>query len=254
MAIENLAKLTSKITHSSGEAVEVTNFSNKHIANNMEIDFVIKKEVNKDWALPKDVLQITTTVTNNAQFNISDINILDTLSEGASFVDGSVQIGTQKYPDFNPIAGFDFATTIGALGGEFVMTYQIKIEEFPNVDNILNKSTISFEVNSKQFAINSNEIKILIVNNDVKLLKTANTFAVKSGDIITYTISIANDGTILNTNLFFQDNIPIGTTFVENSVKIDGEAKNNYNPQTGFELNNLNAGNTIEVEFKVKVD
>lgn len=46
-------------------------------------------------------------------------------------------------------------------------------------------------------------------------------FAVK-GDILTYTSTVTNTGSIPVTDVMFTDDIPAGTTFVDGSVYIDG--------------------------------
>ena len=41
-------------------------------------------------------------------------------------------------------------------------------------------------------------------------------------DVLTYTVTIQNTGNVLATNVIFQDPIPTGTTFITNSVTVDG--------------------------------
>ena len=110
------------------------------------------------------------------------------------------------------------------------------------------------ELNGQKFVINSSELKITVLQNKISLLKTATPSAVKSGDEITYTIMITNAGEMTNTDLLFTDEIPTGTAFVENSVKIDDIEKAGYNPADGFALNDLEANGSIKVEFKVLVN
>ncbi len=254
MAIYNTAELTSKVSDDGGQQVDVSTKSNTFVINNMDTDFVVKKTFPKNWVIASETITVTTTVTNNTNISISDIHIKDTLSEDATFVEETLKIGSQSYPDYNPITGFDFETTIGPMGGEFDMTYDILVNKYPNQNDITSNTMVTLSADSKNFDIQSNEASVQILDNEITLTKTANTTAVKTGDEITYTISVSNQGTVVNTNVMFKDAIPTGTTFVENSVKIDGVEKDGYNPETGFELNNLNAGDTIEVEFKVKVD
>lgn len=47
---------------------------------------------------------------------------------------------------------------------------------------------------------------------------------------------------------------PAGTTFVAGSVKINGISYPAYNPQTGFDLPALAVGESVTVEFDVKVN
>jgi len=254
MAILNTAFLTSKISDGSFEPVEVENKSNIHRANNVNKDITIEKTTVKNWVLPKEQITITTTLTNNTDTNLTQLEMKDTLSEGAQFVTGSMVIGSEKYDMYNPIEGFVLPVEIGGFGAEMVITYDILVDEYTVVNNITNTTKITLTLDNKTFEIQSNELGLKIMDNDVTLFKSANTNAVKSGDTITYSVQISNSGTLTNTNLFFSDPIPDGTTFVENSVKIDSEEQQGFNPATGFSLKDLGPNETILVEFKVTVD
>lgn len=254
MAILNTAFLTSKITDGSFEPVEVSNKSNIHRANNVNKDITIEKTTAKNWVIPKEKITITTTLTNNTDTNLTQLKITDALSKGAQFVPGSVKIGTQNYDTYNPVEGFTPPVEIGGFGAEMVITYDILVDEYTDVNNITNITKVNLTLDNKTFEIQSNELGLKIMDNDVTLFKSADTLAVKSGDIITYTIEISNSGTLTNTNVFFKDPIPDGTTFVENSVKIDSAEQLGYNPSTGFSLKDLGPNETIMVEFKVTVN
>ena len=56
--------------------------------------------------------------------------------------------------------------------------------------------------------------------NEVSMYKYASSSAVISGDTLTYTIEITNDGTFENTDLVFKDELPEGVSFVEGTVKV----------------------------------
>ena len=78
-------------------------------------------------------------------------------------------------------------------------------------------------------------------------------FAVK-GETLTYTITITNSGNVDINDIFFTDNIPQGTTFVEKSVSIDGTDMPAYRSDIGYNVANLppNAGATTS--FRVTVN
>ncbi len=253
MAIQNRAKLSSYITAPSGEQVELQTNSNKSVVNNLNTDIIIAKTSSKSWILPSGKVTITNTITNNTDVNISDINIKDTISAGASFLSGSVKIGSVEHPDYNIETGFVMPVTLGGSGGELTLSYDIVADDYAIEESFDNQSTISFEIDNNTFELSSSTLNIQIINNDVSLLKTASRTAVKTGDTLTYTIEITNSGNFKNTNIVFTDKIPDGTEFVANSVTINGEAKEGFNPENSFELPELDINGSITVTFKVTV-
>lgn len=253
MAISNTANLQSNISSKKGDKVQVTNTSNILKINNINTDVIVTKSAQKDWAIAEEVLTITTNIQNNLDFEISDFNIKDTLSIEASFVPGTVKIGSQSYADVDPITGFTLPISI-APGSELDMTYDIKITKYLSEPAIVTSTLLTITSGSTKFEVESNELSIDTLINEIFLLKEADLTAVKAGDTLTYTITISNNGTLTNTELFFTDSIPEGTTFVENSVKIDDVSMENYNPETGFNLKDLNQNESIKVEFKVIVN
>ena len=254
MSVLNTAYLTSKVTDQEGNKVEVNNKSNISRSDNVNSDIVITKSAAKNWVIPKEKITLTTTIINNMSTNISDLTIFATISSGAKFVERSIKIGAVDYPDYNIETGFTPPVTIGALGGQMEITYDLEIEEYPVVSNVTSSTTISFTLDGKQYELSSNILNLEILENEIILLKTADTKIVKTGDILTFTIEISNSGKLKNTELFFTDPIPDGTSFVEGSVRIDDVAHADYNPETGFNLDDLDANKTIKVVFKVQVN
>lgn len=59
--------------------------------------------------------------------------------------------------------------------------------------------------------------------------------------------------TLLQTMLFFVDSIPAGTTFVANSVIVNGVARPGANPASSINLGSINASQTTVVRFQVRV-
>lgn len=253
MAILNIAQLKSNVLSESGESVELTTKSNIVTVNNLSTDVSVLKSSEKIWATPNSTIKVTTTITNNTNVNLENFSIKDTLGNFTSFVEGSVTVGTQSYPDFNPVDGFTLPVTIG-VGAEADISYNVKISEYIDEDTTTNKSTVTVNIEGEIFNLDSNTLTINILNNGVVLTKTVSKIAVKSGEEITYTIKITNSGTLKNTNVKFVDEIPQGTSFVTGSVVIDGEGKQDLDPSVGFTLNDLDVGDTITVEFKVTVD
>ena len=252
MAILNTANLKSTITKE-GQSYDVNNSSNTHRANNIDVDVTVVKTADKEWVLPNSVVRVNTKITNNTDQTIENLTIKDTLSEGVTFVAGSVKIGSVERPELDPIAGFDLTVTLGGFGVDMDISYEIQTPEYPEVGAFTNQTNVGFELESTQFSLDSNVLTINIIDNDISLLKTASSNVVKTGDQLTYTITITNNGEIENTNLFFTDTLPDTVEFVAGSVKVNDEAKDQFNPNDGFSLDNLGAGQTIKIVFDVMI-
>jgi len=80
-------------------------------------------------------------------------------------------------------------------------------------------------------------------------VKTASESRVNVGETVTYTVTIENTCTMPMANVFFFDNIPDGMVFVPGSVIINNTPDLLANPNTGFTLPNITAGQTATVSF-----
>lgn len=92
------------------------------------------------------------------------------------------------------------------------------------------------------------------VNPDLSVTKEVDKAVAIKGEVLTYTSTVTNTGSIPLSNTIFTDSIPTGTTFVGGSVFIDGVNFAGYNPQNGFSLGTLIPNQSVEVRFQVTVD
>ncbi|MGM2836287.1 DUF11 domain-containing protein, partial [Bacillus cereus group sp. Bce025] len=64
---------------------------------------------------------------------------------------------------------------------------------------------------------------------------------------------LQNNGTVPSTNIVLTDPIPNGTTFIPNSVTIDGVSQPNSNPENGISIGTLNPNQAKTITFQVQV-
>lgn len=81
-------------------------------------------------------------------------------------------------------------------------------------------------------------------------VKTADRPAVNIGETVTYTVTLANTCASPLTDLFFQDIVPDGFSFVPNSVTVNGTTAPGADPNAGFELPDVPGGETVTVTFE----
>ncbi|MGL4848069.1 MAG: DUF11 domain-containing protein [Clostridium sp.] len=88
----------------------------------------------------------------------------------------------------------------------------------------------------------------------VKITKNVDKTIVTTGDVLTYTMEITNFLGTTITNGIFKDTIPIGTTFVADTVTIDGITQLGVNPEIGgIAISNIANMQVLTITFKVKV-
>lgn len=199
----------------------------------------------------------TVAVTNNSQTKLFDMLFKDTMSDGASYVPGSVTVNGVSQPTYDPIAGFALPDL--DPGQSVPITYTVRADSPMTQSTVTDFATLNYSVNDPErgnvnFSENTNTVSLEVVSDRIEVVKSVNkTYAVK-GDLLHYTSTLNNVGTMTKTNIVFKDPIPSGTTFVAGSVKIDGTPYPAYDPQSGFPIADLAAGASATVEFDVEVN
>ncbi len=252
--ITNQSTLTSKYSLPDGSEKENTTLSNVSTTLNMTTEFLKERSSSKDFGLAKDELLQTLVLTNNTEYDIFNVSITDTIGEGATFKQGTVSIDGETKPDLDPTATITLENNISANSSVTIM-YTITIDEAVSVQSVDTISSVTYSINEvTDLTEQSNKVTIAIETENITIKKTSNVTAVISGQTIMFQNVIKNEGDIINTNLFFKDPIPEGTTFVTGSVKVNQEEKADFDPAVGFNLDDLNPNGEITVTFEVKVD
>ncbi|MDE5990718.1 MAG: DUF11 domain-containing protein [Clostridia bacterium] len=215
------------------------------------------KTGDKTFLQEGETSQHSVVITNNSQTQLFNLVFKDTMTNGATYVAGSVTVNGVSQPTYDPIAGF----ALPALdpGQAATVTYTIHANNPMTQTPVTNNATLNYTVvdpsrGNVNFSENTNTVSVEIISNRLTNVKSVDkAFAVK-GDTLHYTSTITNTGTLAKTDLVFTDPIPVGTTFTAGSVKINGVTYPAYNPQTGFDLPDLAVGAAVTVEFDVKVN
>ena len=85
----------------------------------------------------------------------------------------------------------------------------------------------------------------------ITMVKSVDQTIVTLGDTITYTTILTNNGNTNATNITFTDLIPDGTTFITDSVTIDGITQIGLNPNTGITIGLIAPNSSISIAFQV---
>ncbi len=214
--------------------------------------FTKTKTSDKTFLQEGDTATHTVTLQNNSLINLTDIQFSDNLSSGATYVPGSVIVNGVSQPGYDPASGFNVGDL--APNGVSVVSYGIRADTPLTQPLVTDYATVNYNAANRNLTENSNTVELAVVSNRLTIEKTVDKSVAVKGENLHYTSTLTNTGTLLKTDLSFNDQIPVGTTFVPGSVKIDGISYPAYNPQTGFPLANLAVGASTVVEFDVTVN
>ncbi len=239
--------------------VPVTNTTTTNtVTTTVQNDNVIAiKSVNVTNALPGQTLTYTITITNSGNVTIEDLLARDTLPIDTTFVAGSVTINGINQPNENPENGI----TLGNLAPNesVIITFQVTISSSTLQSTINNNASVSYTViidpTKPPITITkqTNTVTTTVIDPMVRIEKTADKSIAVIGDIITFTLAVFNHSPIPTISTSVIDGIPAGTTFIENSVTINGAPVQNVRPDTGINIGSLSADAVATITFQVLV-
>ena len=196
-------------------------------------------------------------ITNNSGVALQNVTFKDVMTDGATYVSGSVEVNGVSQPSYDLITGFPLPDI--PAGGSVSVSYTIIADDPLTTTPVTNYATITYTVNDPNrgpvtYSENTNDVSIDVVSVRMTNVKSVDKGVAVSGETLHYTSVITNAGTVDKTDITFIDPIPAGTTFVPGSVRINGTVYPAYNPDAGFALPDLAAGESVTVEFDVTVN
>lgn len=224
-----------------------TNITNMNVTNT--------KSVSKLYATINDTLTYTSVIANNGNVNIENTNFIDNLRSEVSFVEGSVKIDGVAYENYDPTVGF----TLGTINPSSTktVTFEVLVKTLPQDNVITNSSNLNYQYKldpTKPYIIanaTSNTVTTYINYGNLTITKASDRSIVRLNNIINYNFVVTNTGNTILQNLLFKDIIQAESIFNAGSVFINGVNKPNYNPNTGFSLDNINIGSQTTISFSV---
>lgn len=249
--IENQSKVTTvcELPDNSTKSLSVS--SNVSETENMTTSFLKIKEISKEYGTQNDEVELTLTLTNQSDYTIFNVYIIDTIGPGATFKQNSLMIDDVNYLNEEADLGFYLPDTIDK-GKSVVIKYKVVLDEQISSSVISFASSITYSVNEVENLTEiSNRLTLNVVNNLIKIDKKVSKSAVVSGDRIKYDFVISNEGEYENSDIFFVDELPNEVEFVEGSVIIDGVSEPNFNPINGFEIKDLQKDESVTISFEV---
>ncbi len=216
-----------------------------------DADIVSLKTVDLTSVTIGDILTYTTTLTNTGNTDATAVIFTDNIPDGTTFINGSVLVNNIPQLNANPSAGILVGTIAPNIS--IPVTFSVTVVDFPASSRIQNQSTSRYTINSEEQVSTSNITLTEVISANVIATKTTPIQYADLQTIIPYTISITNNGNIQVENIIVTDIISANTSFIENSVIVNGNARPNDNPLSGIPIDNIPPNTTATILFQVRV-
>ncbi|MEG2983643.1 MAG: hypothetical protein RR835_03005 [Peptostreptococcaceae bacterium] len=220
-------------------------------------ELTITKSVDKNYATVGENLNYSVMIKNTGSVNATNLNFKDLMPPSTSFNTGSVVVDGILQPTFNPVNGFNLDDL--TPNQYHTITFTIHVDALPINGKVENTADTTFTYkltptdNPVTITSTSNKVTTFIKLGLLNLTKVVDNSYATIDDTLNYTISIVNQGNANCFNVLFKDIIQANASFVNGSVYINGVNKLDYNPNTGFSLDDIPGYATVTVSFKVKV-
>ncbi len=215
---------------------------------------VITKSADKTYAEVGEQITYTLDIQNTGAVSALNVTVNDMLPPETTLVPNSVTVDGVPYAGALPVVIAEIAPNQTVS-----VAFKVTVNALPAVNPVFNIARADYQFfpfagyPATSFS-NSNPVAVYIISRQMTNVKSVNKSFAVAGDILTYTSVIKNTGSVPVTDVVFKDNIPVGTTFVNGSVTIDGVSYPAYDPQVGFFAANLTPQASVTVTFQVQVN
>lgn len=208
-----------------------------------------------------DTITFTVVFENTSDLTLSDVVFTDAYDTGYDFVSSSVAVNGATDPTAD-ISKF----TIGTVDAfaTTTITYDMVLNEsatnpLENIAGIYYTITDPDTGESLDYALDSNPVTVTVEETptpaeaNVTLEKSVDDTLVAVGDVVTYTLVVANEGSVTLENITVYDVLPADLSFVAGSVKVDNELRVDDNFLSGIAIATLAVGAVSTITFEAEI-
>ena len=248
-------------TSQTSAAIRMTTSGDLYLVNGLAVQIDSKganvnvvKSADRTFVSLGGEVEYTLTVSNSGSADATNVIVSDPLPAGLTLVAGSVTLDGAPYAGGLPVS----IPTIAA-GATATVTFRAKSTSLPAVNPTVNRATADYSFSpftgiTVSASAESNPVNVQIIYNNLIVTKDVDkTYAVK-GDELTYFSVVTNGGNVDIQNAVFNDSAPAGTTFVPDSVILNGVPLAGADPAAGISLGAIPVGGTETVSFRVTIN
>jgi len=190
-----------------------------------EVDIIMPdlvKSTSKTTAVTGETIDFTVSFRNDANSTMTGIGFTDPLPAELVFVSGSVLINGASCVECDPSIGFDLPDL--AAGDTMVITFKTIVDHVPSGGISSNTAFLTYDIvlvelsQSTTLEVQSNTVDITLKSAaDIYVQKTG-LEVVQNGTLLTYNVTVGNNGPDSADNIILSDTIPLEVTFPQYST------------------------------------
>ncbi|MCJ7691170.1 MAG: hypothetical protein MUO60_17905, partial [Clostridiaceae bacterium] len=221
------------------------------------IDIVGKRCNSNDYPKIGDTVSYNLNLTNIGNIPATNVEVVEPPVYGQTFVTGTVKINGIPKPALNPFTGFVIDSILPMQSDD--IQYDMLVNAINPNRVIENIAQIPFKYQiqpgSPEITSEKDSNKVITISNFVQLniSETVDKPYATVGDILYYSVELTNAGNIDATNTIFLSTIQNGSTFIPNTVAINGVIQTGLNPNTGFSVGSICTNNTVVITYQARV-
>lgn len=202
-----------------------------------------------------DVVNYTLSVKNNGMVDATNVVVFDNAIDGTTLVPGSVKVNGVTVSD-SPVTGVPVGTI--SPGVTVTVMYSLNVVAVPLPPILKNQAQAAFDFMATpdtppiSIVAPSNIIEIPVFFPIIVVKKEADLPTALVGDIITYTLTVKDIGNI-DATAIINDPLPLGASFIPNSVFVDGVNLPGSNPNVGIDIGVVDLIQTVTIMYKLLV-
>lgn len=221
---------------------------------NVVTNYTFDKEVDKAEAKVGEELEYTISYKNTEK-EVADITIVDKLAPGLTYVENSAT-NNGIYDEKTHTITWVIEDVATLADGEVSFKATVNEKAVEIIDNVA-----SIQVgNNPEISVDTDTVETEVLVPELEVIKkqalgdgeaTTSVLQVKTGDKVTYYITVTNKGNLAATGVAITDKVPAGVTIDENSISNKGILKDGIITWT---VDEVKAGESITVSFTVSVN
>jgi uncharacterized repeat protein (TIGR01451 family) len=146
-------------------------------------------------------------------------------------------------------------TTPGSVAGGVRYNWDItNVDASDAMENSQTDALLQFTSKSDGYIVTGLGVQIDVNSPEILVTKEVDKKAEVVGEILTYMISVENNGLTEAQNTIFKDTLPAEVSFIPGSLQIDGVARPSDDPTAGVNIGSVSIEGPIEITFQVRVD